>query len=189
MKDLDLRVQKTYLALIHAFQDLLKENEVEEISVTELCENAMIRQPTFYKHFLDKYDFLTFFIKDKMNHIFDQALKELEMTGGNQSHFFVLVFEQLLDQPDNILSLIFRLQMSSDIMIELKTVQEYGQKMLKEQLKDDETHVKSAIKEEYQAQIIMGITIQTVHWYKNHQEKVSREEVSQLYKESLEKLT
>ena len=67
MEDLDLRVQKTYKLLVFAFDNLLREKEFEEISVTELCDAAMIRRPTFYKHFLDKYDFLTFFIKHQMN--------------------------------------------------------------------------------------------------------------------------
>ncbi|MFZ1689758.1 MAG: TetR family transcriptional regulator, partial [Trichococcus flocculiformis] len=71
MEQLDLRVQKTYKALVEAFERLLLEKEFESISVTEICDAAMIRRPTFYKHFLDKYDFITFFIKHKMNKIFD----------------------------------------------------------------------------------------------------------------------
>ena len=70
MEQLDLRVQKTYKALVEAFERLLLEKEFESISVTEICDAAMIRRPTFYKHFLDKYDFITFFIKHKMNKIF-----------------------------------------------------------------------------------------------------------------------
>jgi hypothetical protein len=34
----------------------------------------------------------------------------------------------------------------------------------------------------------MGITIQSVHWYKNNQDKISREEIIELYKQTLEKL-
>ena len=76
MEQLDLRVQKTYKALVEAFERLLLEKEFESISVTEICDAAMIRRPTFYKHFLDKYDFITFFIKHKMNKIFDFAIQK-----------------------------------------------------------------------------------------------------------------
>ncbi|PJO83213.1 TetR/AcrR family transcriptional regulator, partial [Enterococcus faecium] len=75
MQQLDLRVQKTHKALIEAFENLLHEKEFENISVTEICDAAMVRRPTFYNHFLDKYDFITFFIKHKINEIFDFAIK------------------------------------------------------------------------------------------------------------------
>ena len=90
MEQLDLRVQKTYKALVEAFERLLLEKEFESISVTEICDAAMIRRPTFYKHFLDKYDFITFFIKHKMNKIFDFAIQKSNDEGVD---FFIIVFE------------------------------------------------------------------------------------------------
>ena len=186
MENLDLRVQKTYKLLIYGFENLLFEKEFEDISVTEICDAAMIRRPTFYKHFLDKYDFLTFFIKHKMNLIFDDAFKKLDKDDEND--FFVLVFEQLLDQFDNLLYLIFSLQMRSDIMIELETIQEYGQKILRDYVSSGEDNSDMEIVNEYKGQIIMGITIQSVHWYKNNSDKISKEEITKLYKETLKKL-
>lgn len=185
MKPLDLRVQKTYTSLINSFEHLLREKEFEKISVTEICEAAVIRRPTFYTHFLDKYDFLTFFIKHKMNLIFDYAFQNLDTEENN---FFILVFEQLLNQFDNLLDLIFSLQMNSDITIELEGIQEYGQKILRKQVSNGENKHDTIIVTEYKAQIIMAITIQSVHWYKNNKNKVSREEMISLYKETLGKL-
>jgi AcrR family transcriptional regulator len=43
---------------------LLESKRFEEITIHELCENAMVRRATFYKHFTDKYDFFQFFISD-----------------------------------------------------------------------------------------------------------------------------
>lgn len=185
MEKLDLRVQKTYKSLINTFEDLLHEKKFEKISVTELCDAAMIRRPTFYKHFLDKYDFLTFFIKHKMNVIFDNAFQKLDK---EENDFFILVFEQLLNQFDNLLNLIFSLQMNSDIMIELEGVQEYGQSMLRNHVNLGENNSDIAMVNEYKGQIIMGITIQSVYWYKNNKDKISHEEIIKLYKETLEKL-
>ena len=51
---MDLRVQKTYRALFGAFTELLEEHRFEDITVAMLCERAMIRRTTFYKHFADK---------------------------------------------------------------------------------------------------------------------------------------
>lgn len=61
---LDLRVQKTYLALHNAFTELLEEKRFEDFTVNELCDKAMIRRTTFYKHFADKYEYFTFYLKE-----------------------------------------------------------------------------------------------------------------------------
>src|SRR5699024_7423387 len=128
VENLDLRIQKTYKSLIENIEGLLNEKEFEKISVTEICEAAMIRLLTFYQHYLDKYDFLALFIKHKINLIFDYAFQNINEKEGD---FFVLVFEQLLNESNNFLELIFSIQMNSDIMLEMASVQEYGQKMLR----------------------------------------------------------
>ena len=61
---MDLRIQKTYLALRTAFINLLEEKRFEDITVNELCDRAMIRRTTFYKHFADKYEYFTFYIRE-----------------------------------------------------------------------------------------------------------------------------
>ena len=60
----DLRIRKTYLALHNAFRELLTEKRFEELTVNELCDRAMIRRTTFYKHFADKYEYFSFYIKE-----------------------------------------------------------------------------------------------------------------------------
>lgn len=59
---MDLRIQKTYRALNNAFTELLSRRPYEKISVAALCDEAMIRRTTFYKHFRDKDDFFAFYI-------------------------------------------------------------------------------------------------------------------------------
>lgn len=58
----DLRVKKTKQALNNAFAELIKEKPFEDISINELCNKAGVRRATFYKHFKDKYDFVTEYI-------------------------------------------------------------------------------------------------------------------------------
>ena len=67
----DLRVRRTKKALADAFIDLLSKKTFDEITVNELCDAADIRRATFYKHYSDKYDFLTAYIcllRDKFDH-------------------------------------------------------------------------------------------------------------------------
>lgn len=46
----DLRVQKTYRALMAAFEALMAEETFDDITVNELCARALIRRPTFFSH-------------------------------------------------------------------------------------------------------------------------------------------
>ena len=186
MQQLDLRVQKTHKALIEAFENLLHEKEFENISVTEICDAAMVRRPTFYKHFLDKYDFITFFIKHKMNEIFDFAIKN---SNEEKDNFFIIVFEQLLDQFDNLLYLIFSIQINANIIFELESVREYGKSMLGNRIKKGASDEELPIELSYKGQIIMGITIQSVFWYKEKRNQISREEIIELYTQTLEKFS
>jgi len=72
----DLRVEKTYLALHQAFTSLLEEKKFEDFTVNELCQRAMIRRTTFYKHFADKYEYFTFFIREISNSFLEQLPPE-----------------------------------------------------------------------------------------------------------------
>ena len=63
-KPLDLRIQKTHMALSNAFIKLLGTKKYEEITINELCDTAMVRRATFYKHFGDKNEFFSFMIRE-----------------------------------------------------------------------------------------------------------------------------
>lgn len=62
-KKLDLRILKTHKALCDTFMTLICEKKFEDITVNELCDRALVRRATFYKHFADKYDFFAFFVR------------------------------------------------------------------------------------------------------------------------------
>ena len=63
---MDLRIKKTYRALFEAFTELLEEHRFEDVTVAMLCDRAMIRRTTFYKHFRDKNDYFAFYIDELM---------------------------------------------------------------------------------------------------------------------------
>lgn len=63
----DLRIKKTYRALFDAFTELLEEHHFEDLTVAMLCDRAMIRRTTFYKHFRDKNDYFAFYIDELMS--------------------------------------------------------------------------------------------------------------------------
>ena len=83
-KKSDLRVRKTYDALMRAFEELLSGKTFDDITVNELCETAMIRRPTFYSHFEDKYDFLRFYLNEIQTQIESESD---ELTSNREEHF------------------------------------------------------------------------------------------------------
>lgn len=66
---MDLRIVKTEKALKEAFAQLLLEKDFQNITVNELCDKAMIRRTTFYKHYQDKYDYFDRLIKQEVEDI------------------------------------------------------------------------------------------------------------------------
>lgn len=73
---LDLRIHKTYLALTGALLETMKEKTFEDIRVNELCDRAMVRKSTFYKHFGDKYELLAFTVREGLRQFNAQAQGE-----------------------------------------------------------------------------------------------------------------
>ena len=76
-KKLDYRIEKTYMGLHNAFTALLGEKRFENITVNELCQKAMIRRTTFYKHFADKYEYFVFYCKEVCESFHSQIPPEL----------------------------------------------------------------------------------------------------------------
>lgn len=56
----DLRVRRTKMLLSNALFDLIKKKPFDKISVCDICDAAMVHRATFYSHFSDKYDLLTY---------------------------------------------------------------------------------------------------------------------------------
>jgi AcrR family transcriptional regulator len=58
LEQTDLRVRRTHKLLWEALMAELSERPIEEITVTDICERAMVHRTTFYKHYEDKYALL-----------------------------------------------------------------------------------------------------------------------------------
>ena len=95
---MDLRIEKTQRSLIAAFTRLLEKYPYENITVAMLCDEAMIRRTTFYKHFADKAAFFAFFV-DSLKIDFE---RRGEQSGtGDAPHSAqaerIAIFQQLID--------------------------------------------------------------------------------------------
>lgn len=91
---MDLRIRKTYLSLHNAFSALLEEKRFEELTVNELCERAMIRRTTFYKHFADKFEYFTFYIKEIVATFQDRLAPNV--TEGDVNEYLLHMSQELV---------------------------------------------------------------------------------------------
>lgn len=57
-QELDLRQRRTRQALVRALEALLLEQPFQSLSVTDICQRAMVHRTTFYAHFNDKQELL-----------------------------------------------------------------------------------------------------------------------------------
>lgn len=127
MEKQDLRVTKTYTALSNAFWDLIQKKTFSEITVNELCDKAFVRRQTFYKHFTDKYDFLSFIIL----RILQQSKKEplmqndLSKTKEYPDYFidnFLHTLKQIIELIDANHNLLENIDLGYQIFILMKNV-------------------------------------------------------------------
>jgi AcrR family transcriptional regulator len=94
-KQLDLRIQKTRKALTGALYDLLCEKSLDDITVTELCNRAVIRKATFYKHFGDKTELLAYMIQELQRISLEE--NKLGMMRKCQSSYYIGVFRYFIE--------------------------------------------------------------------------------------------
>ena len=77
-KDKDLRFIRTNQMLCSSFTELLDRKKFEDITVNEICEKALIRRATFYTHFLDKYDFFAYFVRQNRDNFISRLTETNE---------------------------------------------------------------------------------------------------------------
>lgn len=93
----DLRVRRTRKLLWEALMAELSVRPFEEISVTDICERAMVHRTTFYKHYEDKYALL----EQGMRQMYDALVAEAHHTppsafpANEPPPYFVLLFEHV----------------------------------------------------------------------------------------------
>ena len=183
---MDLRVQKTYSALTTSFEELLREKEFDKITVNELCTRALVRRPTFYKHFLDKYDFLSFFFKDKLNTIFQKAVESSK--NDDTLDFCLNLFELLTTELEKKGNFAINIQMDNILFSELQSVHDYGESVLSGYVQVEREQENFEAEKKYYGDILFGVTLQSTVWYWRNKDIVSKEFMTEKFKAIVQRL-
>lgn len=133
----DPRVKRTQKCLWEALRTLLEERSFEQISVTDICEEATINRTTFYKHFESKYELLSYGLKydqetaqRKRRRIRSVEEREQEIAQfleeiSSDRHYYRHL---LVDKEDQLLSTLLRRQTAEDIEVRLANAQAHGRR-------------------------------------------------------------
>ena len=135
---LDLRIRKTYLALTGTLLQMMEEMRFEEIRVSELCDRAMVRKSTFYKHFADKYELLTFTVRQvqaKLN-----AQLAAETADGDRVDYYTRLIALVFDFLDENEALVQSAIKSNSFPLILSTLSAPIILDIQEKIKQDQLH-------------------------------------------------
>lgn len=173
----DLRIVKTHKALSEAFLAMLEEKTFDEITVNELCKQAMVRRATFYKHFADKYDFFSFFIRQTR----DGFIKEQHTYSKKEEtpySFYVFVFQSCLTFMKEHEKLIHNVLKSNALpsLLDILSNEIYQDVLLK--LKEEQKEgVKYKVSPELMASFYAGGVIRVLQFWLLNQESISEKQM------------
>lgn len=175
---MDLRIQKTYMALTSTFFELLEEKRFEDITVNELCKRAMVRRATFYKHFGDKYEFFTFFIRE-IQEEFDREIADSPDINTPIDFYINIVHRvmRFMKEKDKLLQSLLKSgcltallrilseQVEFDILQKLKTDAENGHKLIADP--------------EVMAHFFTGAILETLQWWLTQKKPLPQERIEE----------
>ncbi|MGN0962532.1 MAG: TetR/AcrR family transcriptional regulator [Clostridia bacterium] len=171
----DLRVTKTYRLLAQAFAELLEEKSFEDISVKELCDRAMIRRTTFYKHFSDKYEYLAFYIRQMRDEFYHEDHPKKEESTGE---LFLRMASRLVRFLNEKEAMVRRVLSSNMPMTLLDALEEQIEVDITEQLREEVKNGKELpVSAEFYASFCVGGYIRILRLWLTKKETFSEEEV------------
>lgn len=176
----DLRYVRTNQMLCDAFTELLQRKEFEDITIDELCKKAFIRRATFYTHFLDKYDFFAYFVKQNSK-AFSSTWNEPEET-QNIMNFSCHMFRETVRYITEHMAMVQNILSSNAFSILLDILAEQVKTSLLSNLSKYEVSPFPAdIHPEIIASYYSGGIIQILRYWIASQKTISEEELIKQY--------
>ena len=93
----DLRYQKTETKLRSALISLLKRNNIETISVRDICEEAGCSRNAFYLHYETKEDLYEAIITSIIDRLVYAIQADTNVFGSRDEHAILQYYDQIID--------------------------------------------------------------------------------------------
>lgn len=97
-KKVDLRVVKTKRSIKNAFVELLSEKDIDDITIKEIADRAVINRKTFYNYYKGVYQIVDE-IENEIVETFDSAVKGIDLKAQMKEPS--LIFEKLTSIINN----------------------------------------------------------------------------------------
>ena len=163
----DLRVRRTHKLLWEALMEELSERTIEEITVSDICERAMVHRTTFYKHYEDKYALL----EQGIRQMYDDLLAEEEHkppSSYSVEHpppYFIRLFEHA-EQHQRFYKLMV---CGEGIGRFQKLVKEYIAEVVSAKVHElPHAHQQFAVPIDMHAHFVSGATLSLLAWWLEH---------------------
>lgn len=172
----DLRIQKTYDALITAFQELLTEKTFEEITVKELCSRARTRTATFYTHFRDKYDFFSFMVRELRKSFAKEA--ELIYSQTEAAEYYTALVRNGMDYLERNNKMANSIRNNSMLIGIMQFMPDEITEELRQHLLRDSAEYAQMNRPDVLLQFLIGGLNQVTEWWFTNRNKLSKEDVA-----------
>lgn len=180
-KKTDLRIIKTNKVLFESLILLMKEKSFEKITISDICEKALINRSTFYAHYEDKVDLLEALIEEQKNNLLNR-LKDNNFTYISKDYYMktLSIIIDHVDDKRDIYSTIFSNNINGFFIDFLKDV---ISKDLLNKLKGSKHYTKTEIPIDVIAKFYLGgITNVTLDWILNKEKYNKKQLLSYLDK-------
>ena len=94
----DIRIVKTYKQLYDAIKALLKRRSFNRITVSDLCEEAVLSRSAFYLHFKDKYALLASCLADMAERMDKDEIEKAMVFSIYNENLFI---RNIIENADN----------------------------------------------------------------------------------------
>ncbi|GFN32173.1 TetR/AcrR family transcriptional regulator [Paenibacillus xylaniclasticus] len=98
----DRRVARTRSMIADALMEILQQKTYDEISITDIAEQADINRSTFYAHFIDKDDLLSQLVSEKLDVLktllYDAAASTTTPSRDSADPIFTTLFQHVMEQ-------------------------------------------------------------------------------------------
>jgi AcrR family transcriptional regulator len=169
----DMRVRRTRKMLWEALLTLLKEHSFEEISITDICEQAMVNRTTFYNHLESKHDLVEYGI-ERDREMFDRKFRQAR-TPEERMQVIVQAFEQIAAHPHYYTYLFMNNEENKLSMLLRHKVAERLEDTLAEMAKNKGRHF--SIPQPIIAQFYAGTLFALGAWWLENKMPISAEEL------------
>lgn len=174
-KKTDLRIIKTQMALTNALLEILNEKRFDELTVNELCERAMVRRATFYKHFADKYEFFGFFIHQIQDEFVENCRQAQKNTGADYYIYLTNQTIQFFNEHEKLVNSISKSSAFPTLLDIL--AQEIYQNILLNEKEKAVSGTKPSVAPEILATFYSGGIIQIFRFWTEHSKTISEEDL------------